>query len=137
MLVEVLKLDKPQIHPGFNICLVIKRCFWWPNSLMRRSAATLLLGSRILIPPVACMYLSCVVCLCCELITRLYESFRVHVSNYVRSRSLYNDSAYARFGPQRHKKSINVRQLSFYKTYRVIVSVTGQLWIWLCLVTSM
>jgi hypothetical protein len=70
MLVQLLKLDKPQIHPRFNMYWVINKCFRWPNSLMRRSAATWLLGSRIRIPPRACISVVCVVCLCCELVTR-------------------------------------------------------------------
>ena len=78
MLVQVLKWNKLQIHPLFDMYLVINKCFWWLNSLMRRSAATWLLGSRIRIPPRACMFVPCVVC-------------------------LNNDEAYARFGLQRHK----------------------------------
>jgi hypothetical protein len=79
----------------------------WPRGLRRWSAAVLLLGLRVRIPPEAWMSISCGCCvlsgrgLCVGLITCPEESYRVWCV-WVWSWSLNNEDALAYWGLLRH-----------------------------------
>jgi hypothetical protein len=69
-----------------------------PRGLRRGSAASLLLGLRLRIPPGTWMYVCCECCvlsgrsLCNGLITRLGQSYRVCMSQYDREASIMRSS---------------------------------------------
>jgi hypothetical protein len=83
----------------------------WPCDQRRRSAAVVLLGSRVRIPLRAWMFVVCCVgsSLCDELITRPEDSYRLCLSTYMWSRDLNNQAAYAHFGLLCHRRK-NSRQ---------------------------
>jgi hypothetical protein len=95
-------------------CVIILRDSWsrWPRGRSRRSAAALLLESRVRIPLRACTFVSCVCCVLCrsQPQRRADHSFRgvlPGVSNCVWSRNLCSEAAWARLALLRHRGEIH------------------------------